>query len=897
MFNSRHNKILDLAGLVVIRRASLWRPAIIIGLPLLVFHWMVPFLSKWIIGNDYLAIPILHQLDLMFALKTGTFPIYIPGFAGGHSASALTLGQLFHPISHIASILPGYWEGQALEWNTLLRLFSLGLAQLVLFDFLRRLKLSIFAAFIISFITAYNLRMLDLFRYGASLESWTGHLFLCAAMGGYYVQPTKIKGPLFIIIATYWLVCSGHPQMMYYGILGAGLFALATPYFVRMLLPERTADIREVLKFWLQSFSFCGIGVLLSAAYILPFYFDFLAWNTARVAQDYLWADMYRDTLTGTLNNFFYPLRSDVTGVFGGSSLILVVALVPLLRFFRVKLPAVIWASWALLVLAFLYMQGARTPVHYIFWKILPFASSFRGAGRISMIMPVFFMMILAWLMADGSLKRRIDISGIKFQFHSILSLIALMIIVGYFCFADLLVSDTSVYSAAVIRNIPFWIEPFALVLGMAALTGLMFYGFFNRRQNWITSLICVFICIQVMINLQYGTWVERVDTVKKTPTLSQIQAQKKSTLNFQYSAGYGLVNSVVANHVAHTFLEPHIGRIYTKYRTVNNKETAYALMQTSRSPDQVTIERYAPGHSPPPTHNDSEHKSSRVELVYSSYNRLVFYAQTFQNGFLGLSYPYTGHWNGFVNNNPVKVYRANGAEHVVEIPRGISQVEFRYWSPAVIWGMGISCTTLIMAGFIFSRRAFSKGKKWLLAASVFLVMGLGVFFLWYRSLYNGDNLGTLYAWQTRPISTPANLAYGKKTKMSSLLYPDFPYYKSSAKAVDGSRVPASGFLTASDISPWWAIDLHQTLDFNQIIIFEAQQDTNINARPLKVTFSDDGHNWRPGAVISEVSRNGRLNLVFEEPQKARYVLIRSSGTCHLSFDEVEIFLAQEKTS
>ena len=179
---------------------------------------MLPFISGWTLGNDYPCYSIQEQMELMFSLKTGAFPLYTPGYVGGQSASALTLGQIFHPISHFTALLPGYWKGKALELNTLFRLITLAAAHLSLFAFLKKLRFSGLMAFILSFVTVYNLRMMDLFRYGASLESWTGHIFLCSAIGCYYLKPTKWMKPLLIIGATYWLVCSGHPQMMYYGL-------------------------------------------------------------------------------------------------------------------------------------------------------------------------------------------------------------------------------------------------------------------------------------------------------------------------------------------------------------------------------------------------------------------------------------------------------------------------------------------------------------------------------------------------------------------------------------------------------------------------------------------------------------------------------------------------------
>ena len=150
-------------------------------LPFFVFHWQSPFLGNQSIGNDY---PVFnrYQMELQYCLQHGSFPLYVPGFAGGQTSAALTMGQVYHPISHLASFLPGYWQGKSLECNTFLRLLSLGLVHLGLFILLGRLRLNPILSFIISFITVYNLRMLDLFRYYASLENYTGYLFLCMAM-------------------------------------------------------------------------------------------------------------------------------------------------------------------------------------------------------------------------------------------------------------------------------------------------------------------------------------------------------------------------------------------------------------------------------------------------------------------------------------------------------------------------------------------------------------------------------------------------------------------------------------------------------------------------------------------------------------------------------------------
>jgi hypothetical protein len=137
--------------------ARRWHPlrslgiACFLALPFLVFWWTFPYLSRFTIGNDYAQFAPRQQLELQLALRMGTVPLFVHGFNGGQPASALTVGQVFHPVSHLAARMPGYWTGQALEANTLLKLLTLGLTHLVVFRFLRRLRLAPVPAWLVAF--------------------------------------------------------------------------------------------------------------------------------------------------------------------------------------------------------------------------------------------------------------------------------------------------------------------------------------------------------------------------------------------------------------------------------------------------------------------------------------------------------------------------------------------------------------------------------------------------------------------------------------------------------------------------------------------------------------------------------------------------------------------------
>jgi hypothetical protein len=374
-----------------------------LALPFIVFYWLLPFISGLTIGNDYGLFSIQQQLELQYSIEHDSFPLYVPGFAEGRSSAALTLGQIFHPASHLSALMPGYWDGLALEWNTLFRLLQLGVAQLVVFLLLTRLRITWPVAFFLSFITIYNLRMLDLFRYGASLENYTGHIFLCTAIGYYFLKPSKFSGPLFIIIGTYLLICGGHPQMMFYGLLGAIIATLVIPFAFRAINSDIAFSKYELLVFYSSVGAFSFIGLLLASAYTIPFYFDYVTDAVGRVGQNYKWAITLSDTWGGALESFFAPLKSDVHGAFGSSPFIIFAPLVPLFFILGRRVPSVIIILWTIVILVFLCSLGDYSIIHYLFWKYFPLAQTFRVPGRINMILPFIMLLILAWFFQTGT--------------------------------------------------------------------------------------------------------------------------------------------------------------------------------------------------------------------------------------------------------------------------------------------------------------------------------------------------------------------------------------------------------------------------------------------------------------------------------------------------------------
>ena len=856
---------------------------IILLLPFVLFYQIIPFFAELNPGNDF-QIFFSHQLELMFSLKSGSFPLYIPGFAGGHSAAALTIGQIYHPLPHIAAIFPCYWSGKAMEIVLFLRFLSLAAAHLFLFFFLKKLKITPWAALSIAAVTVYNLRMLDLLRFGPSLESWTGSLFLCSAIGFFYLKPDKFKG-LLICVATYLLVCSGHPQMMYYGLLGAGLFAIILPFFVNLFISNEQGNLlRSQMRFWLQVGGYCGLGILLSAAYIIPYYFDFILENAERVGQGYSWADQYGDTVIGTLNNFFQPLYSDVNSAFGGSSLFILSAMVPFLPLFRVKVPRIIWAIWGLCLVVFLHMQGARTPVHFLFWKYLPLASSFRIAGRIAMILPLFLMLILAWLTTLKPLQLKYFKKNILISPFILLAILSMIFIGLYLILPNSITTATAAYAPVKIRQIPSYAITAIQVFGLSSLLLLcLFIATSPKRKNIFGILLFFVVCSQLMFLMKYGSWVL---PKWETPTYHQMLFRKSLDLRFGSEPGGGLVSKVVARQTEQSFLEPFIGKVYRKYLVATDNYNAFELMAQGRSPDQVVIEQIPVSlNFKEKCSADLSKTSDLVRLTYSSFNRLILEANSSCPGFFGLGYPYTKNWNAKVNGKDAIVYCANGGSScAVQIPAGQSEIEFRYWSWPSFCGIVISCVALLIAGFFAGFREKRKLKYFINIISV--IAGCGMGFLWYTSLYSGKNLHTNYSWSSSALENK-NIAFSKRTTLSSMIGL-YPYLVNSGRAVDGYKDAGAGFTSDIQSDPFWMVDLYHQKEIGTIKIFESRYSQIFNLRPLIIAISNDGENWMD---IASVQRHEPvLTVEFKKPVIARYLRITATGYCYLSFDEVEVY-------
>jgi hypothetical protein len=717
-------------------RGDLVASLVFLGTPFVMLSWLAPIVGTRTIGNDYLRFSIQDQLELMWSVRHGTFPLYLPGFASGHSAAAATMGQLYHPISWLAPALPGYWRGYALECNTFLRLLSLGLAQLVLYRLARRLHVAPLPSFLSTLVAVYNLRMLDSFRFGATLEGYVGMLFLVAAAGRLYLDEHGRLSVALVGASTYLLLVSGHPQWVYYGSLGAFVFACLFPWVARALDPGIASPDLPRIRRYLARLTLGALGgALLAAPYLLTFYFECYRTNADRVAQGYEWTLLFSDTARGQFANFLFPLRADVHGAFGGSALFTLAAFFPVAAVAQRRTPRVLWILYGWALLAFVFALGNTTSVHRQLVETVPLLGSFRVPGRIVLWIPLACFPLLAWMLTAANRAGLLGASSAALLFQ----------IWGWLWAGPMLPAGRYA-PVEILQPLPPYVEDLLLRLAGATLVLLVLAAAWPRRASRALALAALAVASTTWLCLHYGTWqAER----PITRSAEEITAERRSFARLDLDAGVGMEMRRVADY-----------RLFGLSPRRPLATVEHAAEQVSSEQEILTRLRTQPHapllvEAPVPTRSaEAFSRDDQVRLTYNTHNRHVFEVVAAMDGYVVLGLPWLDGFEGRVDGRPAALVRANALYPAVFVPPGRHVVEFRFVSRPFLVGLGIA-----IAGAILWLLWWTRCRRpWVLAVAI---LAAAAFVVKTRAaLFDGPSFGKDFYWQAvlePPGSTAGN--------------------------------------------------------------------------------------------------------------------------------------------
>src|SRR6185503_2642253 len=109
-----------------------------------------------------------------------------------------------------------------------------------------------------------------------------------------------------------------------------------------------------------------------------------------------------RQTVGNLLASLYDPLHSDVHGSFAGNVLIVLVAGVPAVPLFRIRVPTVVLALWGFCLTVVL--AGGSMAFYRFLYDHAPLWSAFRVPGRVTLVMVPALLLLMAWAAAprDG---------------------------------------------------------------------------------------------------------------------------------------------------------------------------------------------------------------------------------------------------------------------------------------------------------------------------------------------------------------------------------------------------------------------------------------------------------------------------------------------------------------
>ncbi len=440
-------------------------------------------------GNDY-PIQGCESLIYRFYTRNGIEPLWYPHIAGGSPFVGLAGAQIYHFPAWLLSFFPSYWDGNALELFILKTALMVFISQAALYLCLTKVfNMPKWAAFGVSILVIYNLRMTDASRFGLYLDAFTYFTTSACLISGVFL---KKWGALLLPLSFYLFISAGYPPMVIYGTVGF-LFLLA-------LLVQKTRDWHATLKI-------AGAGILglsLSSP-IVALMFEASKTNHRRVqAADLEWANYDFLTIENILGNLFAPWSAEVQSSFGGTTaLSLLLLTVLFLPFVYRKRKVMIY--WLLTLFFFVFALGEQAGLFRLMFSYVPGFHWVRIPGRILNVGEALLAIFIGFVWLENR-----DDKTLWQSIKKMTPFIVFIYVVGsILCF--MYNPKISVGFDLPMNLNPIWkngLSLWWLVAGYLFVGALCLKMYFKRYSKISLAIITATTLFQLGTIVWYGTWI-----------------------------------------------------------------------------------------------------------------------------------------------------------------------------------------------------------------------------------------------------------------------------------------------------------------------------------------------------------------------------------------------------
>lgn len=576
--------------------------------------------------------------------------------------------------------------------------------------------------------------MLDLFRYGASLEAYTGFIMLVVSIEYLYHDVNSFFRKLLVIGSTYLIIVSGHPQMSFYALLGSGIFLFIIPL---LYMPEKK-DTQDKLIFIRNGCLLIATGILISSVFSLPFYFDYLQNNSTRAQMSYQDSLMFSGTPEGIYNNFIIPFRSNVHSAFGASSLFFIGTISIFLGKYRLTHKAAFILFFVILSLT-LIMSGDYGILHNFLWNYMPLYSSFRIPGRISFILP--FLIILAYVLY---LRYTLKYSNRNSIMSTHIKLCALFVFLSLYSIFYLKIPPE--YTPIHLRDITYFIELLFVAINASL---IIFIGLFisstRRSVKLLSAILSIFFVIfSSSLVLYYGTWMQPYEEAvsKNIKSFDEFEKKIKPLGNF----GYGQESKNTKIQLNNFKFDKSHAIMVPKIIFVEDLTTVFRHLNDFMGDDHAVIINKASKNREMTLCSNNCNYS--IERYCHTYNKHDYKISNNKPGLVKINFPFNSNWTATINDKYTPVLSANGFETAIIIPKsGGNILTLKYVSTSFLFGLFISLATLTIITILGINRLSIKNNYKILMIVSIVILSTYIFSSRENWLYGGDCLPQNYSW------------------------------------------------------------------------------------------------------------------------------------------------------
>jgi hypothetical protein len=655
----------------------------------LIVYWplSINYLS---LKNDALVQYLAYRYHLSEAVRHGFFPFWSPYLYTGFPIHADMQGEVWNPFVLFLSVISKY-DMTILQWEVLIYLFlsAVGMYRLIKYLGLSRItalccgvafmscgymtdSVSVIpwipSAAFIPFVLLYFLRLLNFIRLANAVKFsiCLSLLFLCG-YPSFFIYLNYIIGAGFLGWSIYQV--RKHNQnailkiLLYLGIAYLLFLLICSPAII---------SYYEFLPYYSR-----GSGITYQKATenpLVPFSLtSYLLANSASKA-NFLPTDLsMRNTYIGLFVFFFFLLSLN--------------------RLDRFKAMILLFTIFSLL-----FSLGDVTPVQKFSYHVLPFIDTFRHPGTIRIFTSIGMIMLAAYVL-DAFLKHE---RNKKLQWLNYLALI-IIFVSGIYFFASSAQQNLSQlsFNPAMLKELLYSLsfQQFSLIVCILQIVFIITFLILQRKQFSKRAIVALFISNSVVfawIGLPFGV-------------VSQYKTSEVNNYIHTFPDGYPLPNinasiesEVYSDSIAISLHGYH--NFYNKKITIQD-EIITPTLNTDyyHFLDEHDLRKQLKDHPFVFISKDSVNmQSGRVKVIEFTPNRFSFQINSPVAGRLQLFQQYNHNWHAAVNRKPVPIQKSNIAFMSVNIPEGVSMVEWNYSPNKVYIGMVLSALSLIAVVFYF---------------------------------------------------------------------------------------------------------------------------------------------------------------------------------------------------